>query len=39
MLVIGRIIIKKAGESICGFSLREKANIFVIGMREIGKME
>lgn len=38
MLVIGRIIIKKDGEFIYGFSPREKASIFVIDMRVIGKM-
>ena len=39
MLVIGGIIIKKDGESIYGSSPREKASIFVIDMRVIGKME
>lgn len=38
MLAIGRIIIKKDGEFIYGFSPREKASIFVIDMRVIGKM-
>jgi hypothetical protein len=39
MLAIGRIIIKKDGESISGLSPRDKASIFVIDMRVIGKME
>jgi hypothetical protein len=39
MLEIGRIIIKKDGESICGCSPRDKGSISAIDMKVIGKME